>query len=82
TEYWDKGLDTNQVPYEILSEYLEQDLRTTAQVFFKLQCEIDRVSRDMTTCIRMAMLDLGILADIEQNGLLYDTDKSLQKGEE
>ena len=82
TEYWDKGLDTNQVPYEILSEYLEQDLRTTAQVFLKLQCEIDRVSRDMTTCIRMAMLDLGILADIEQNGLLYDTDKSLQKGEE
>ncbi len=82
TEYWEKGLDTDQVPYEILSEYLEQDLLTTAQVYTKLMSEIEATLLDMKVCIRMAMLDLAVLANIEQNGLLYDTEKSLNKGEE
>lgn len=33
TEYWDKGICTSQVPREILSAYLEQDLILTEQVF-------------------------------------------------
>lgn len=35
TEYWDKGIDTDQIPREILSEYLTQDLVLTQQVYEK-----------------------------------------------
>lgn len=33
SEYWDKGIDTDMVPREVLSEYLTQDLVLTQQVF-------------------------------------------------
>lgn len=33
SEYWDKGIDTDQIPREVLSEYLTQDLVLTQQVF-------------------------------------------------
>lgn len=39
TEYWDKGIDTDEIPSSILSEYLEVDLEVTEKVFLK-QCEI------------------------------------------
>lgn len=33
TEYWDKNIDTSDIPREVLSEYLKQDLILTEQVF-------------------------------------------------
>lgn len=43
TEYWEKGIDTDEVPRTILSEYLTQDLILTEQVFLK-QCKAFGVS--------------------------------------
>lgn len=37
-EYWDKGYDTDEVPIDILWEYLQGDLDRTERVFIK-QCE-------------------------------------------
>lgn len=33
TEYWDKGIDTDAIPKDILREYLEYDLSLTEMVF-------------------------------------------------
>lgn len=33
TEYWSKGIDTDEIPIEILSEYLRQDLALTYEVY-------------------------------------------------
>lgn len=33
TEYWDKGIDTDEIPVDILREYLEYDLIGTENVF-------------------------------------------------
>ena len=33
TEYWDKNIDTDQIPVSILQEYLEYDLIGTEEVF-------------------------------------------------
>jgi DNA polymerase I-like protein with 3'-5' exonuclease and polymerase domains len=33
TEYWDKGIDTTEIPIEILDEYLTMDLVLTNGVF-------------------------------------------------
>ena len=80
TEYWDKGLDTNEVPYEILSEYLEQDLVVTEQVYHRLSDELSKTSEAMRKLISVSMQDLLVLQDIERNGLLLDTEKSIRKG--
>ena len=33
TEYWEKGIDTDEIPVDILREYLEGDLDRTERVF-------------------------------------------------
>lgn len=38
TEYWEKGINTDEIPVDILREYLEYDLVGTEEVF-KLQYE-------------------------------------------
>lgn len=77
TEYWEKGLDTNQVPYDILSEYLEQDLNVTAQVYQKLQ-ELP-LSVNLRKLINLECMDVRILASMEQNGLKLNTKKCEEK---
>jgi DNA polymerase I-like protein with 3'-5' exonuclease and polymerase domains len=77
-EYWDRGIDTDQVPYDVLSEYLAQDLLVTANVYEKLQ---EAIPNYMKHLIKMSMLDLAVLKDIERNGLLLDVEKSLTKGD-
>jgi DNA polymerase-1 len=74
-EYWEKGIDTDQVPYEILSEYLEQDLVVTESVYNVLQDIISAQSPKMQKLISMSMQDLRVLFDIEKNGLLLDVAK-------
>lgn len=80
TEYWDLGLDTNEVPYDILCEYLAQDLEVTTNVYYKLQEE--PISPSMQQLIKMSMLDLLVLSDTERNGLLINLEKSIHKGNE
>lgn len=38
-DYWSKGIDTDEIPADILAEYLEVDLDRTERVFLK-QCKI------------------------------------------
>lgn len=82
TEYWEKGLDTNEVPYDILSEYLAQDLLVTENVYNCIQKDIQSSSKEMQQLIKMNQLDLVVLADMEQNGLLIDIEKSKVKGDD
>jgi DNA polymerase-1 len=72
-EYWDKGLDTNDVPYDILTDYLGQDLEVTRQVYEALQ-KMD-ISVAMRKLIKLENLDLRELAKVEQNGLKLNVDK-------
>lgn len=82
TEYWDKGLDTDDVPYDILSEYLEQDLHVTHQVYNALDIDLSLASYEMNQLIKMSNMDLVVLQDIEKNGLLVDVEKSKKKADE
>lgn len=82
TEYWDVGLDTDQVPYNILEEYLRQDLVVTEQVYLAIEREIKQQSYEMQKLIAVSMYDLIVLEDIEWNGLLYNKKKSIEKGNE
>lgn len=81
-EYWNVGFDTDDVPFPILSDYLLQDLTSTEQVYEALVEEYKHLSRETNKVFRVAMQDLIVLQEMEWNGMLYDTEKSLKYGEE
>ena len=79
TEYWDKGIDTPDVPEDVLRPYLQQDVDQTWQVFCKQQ---ERITPENRTLISLANQDLLALLEIEHNGMLYDVDTSVKLGDD
>jgi DNA polymerase I-like protein with 3'-5' exonuclease and polymerase domains len=74
-EYWNKGLDTTQIPRDILEKYLQQDLDLTEQVYYKQLEEISKRSH-LRRLVSLHNQDLLVLQEMEYNGLLYDSNKS------
>jgi DNA polymerase I-like protein with 3'-5' exonuclease and polymerase domains len=72
-QYWSKGIDTPDVPWDTLAEYLKQDVLQTRKVYDWQQ----RVfPRDMLKLAQAQNLDLVVLQDTEFNGMLYDVKES------
>lgn len=74
TEYWEKGLDTNEVPYEILDEYLLQDLDVTEAVYDSIEKQLADKPL-MRKLVKLENLDMVVLSTIEQNGIKLDVEK-------
>ena len=79
-EYWDKGIDTDQIPREILTEYLETDLIRTEQVF-KHQYQMFQTPeyKHLYKLFCLQCQDLLTLADKEYNGVYFNTEKARAK---
>jgi len=77
TEYWEKGLDTTQVPEDLLRDYLKQDVAQTWEVFLKQQERIEPYK----AIISLTNQDLLTLLEIEKNGMIYDTERSTSEGD-
>lgn len=71
TEYWDKGIDTPDIPQAILEEYLTQDLMLTWQVYQK-QIEHFKEHPQLFKLFQLQCEDLLVLLEMEWNGLLLD----------
>lgn len=71
-EYWSIGMDTPDIPVEVLEEYNIQDVELTYQLFLT-QCEI--TNQKQHTLILLAGKDLLSLASAEYNGIKFDTEK-------
>lgn len=78
TEYWDKGIDTTDIPEDILTSYLKQDVEQTYQVFLKQQ---KKIKPEQKVLLSLSNQDLLALLEIEHNGMLYDTKKSVELGD-
>ena len=76
--YWKNGIDTDKIPYDILDEYLKQDVELTYSVFIEQHDMIQGKER----LISLHNQDLLVLQDMEYNGLQYEYDKSLILGNE
>lgn len=71
-EYWSLGLDTTQIPLDILIDYNRTDLERTDALFERmLRLESGRVGHPLFT---LHMQDLRVLQEMEFNGLLFDWD--------
>lgn len=80
TEYWDKGIDTDAIPRDILSSYLEQDLILTEQVYLRQVPLLQE--RGLMPLFKLQNLDLLVLEEMEWNGIKFDTTKARAKAEE
>lgn len=68
-EYWDKGINTDKVPWDILSQYAMQDVRQTYALYLKQR---ELLTGPKLKLFKLQMQDLHILEDMEWNGLKYN----------
>lgn len=80
-EYWKNGIDTNEIPRDLLDEYLLKDLELTEQVYLK-QLEDVKANPHLMKLISLHNQDLLVLEEMEFNGVLYDQDRSEILGNE
>lgn len=73
SEYWEKGIDTDAIPFDVLDEYLKQDISCT-YLLYKTQLEEFKKPehRDKYKLFRMQCYDLLVLEEMEYNGFLFD----------
>lgn len=76
TEYWDKGINTDEIPWDVLSAYATLDAELTLKCYY--------AQRELMTPaqIRLCQLqsqDLSILREMEWNGIPFDEDLCRQR---
>ncbi len=84
TEYWDKGIATDAVPREILSEYCLHDVALTEQVYFRQreQFQDGGAAFGKFSLFRLQCQDLLVLEEMEKNGILFSTEDARAKAKE
>jgi DNA polymerase I-like protein with 3'-5' exonuclease and polymerase domains len=80
-EYWDKGLDTTDVPFPILDEYCRGDCEGEYQCFLR-QVEDLKDKPKLKKLIWTGCQDILVTQEMEHNGMYFDIDLSLKLGKE
>lgn len=80
SKYWDNGIDTPQIPYDELREYLEQDLSLTYAIYEKQRNELSNNPIRLRLC-SLVNQDLIVLEEMEWNGIKYDFEDSKEQSE-
>jgi DNA polymerase I-like protein with 3'-5' exonuclease and polymerase domains len=70
-EYWDKGINTTEVPQTILSDYCIQDVDLTYAIYQNQLLQF-QVRPTLFKLFKLACQDLLTLVEMEWNGLKYD----------
>lgn len=78
-DYWSKGINTDEIPWEILSEYAIQDAFLTEKVYQK---QLELLNPHQHTLVILDGYDQIILEEMEWNGLPYDDTLCKQRSEE
>lgn len=72
-EYWVKGVNTDDIPEEILNEYGKYDVEGTEEVFKKQREQFKNKAKGKLPLLKLQNADLLVLEDIEYNGVCFDT---------
>lgn len=81
SQYWNNGIDTTEVPEELLKDYLTQDVNLTEQIMIKQMEELNNKPH-LKRLISLHNQDLLVLQEMEFNGIMYDYTKSIILGDE
>lgn len=79
-DYWDKGISTENIPRDVVSEYGNLDTSLSYAVYLAQQSD-PRMSPELHKLILLDGLDLLVLLDMECNGFKYNVAGSLKKAE-
>ena len=83
TEYWEKGIDTDAIPIDILSDYLRQDLNATYQLYLAQVAEFKKPEHaGKYKLFRMGCYDLLTLQEMEYNGFVFDVEAATKAAEQ
>lgn len=77
-EYWDKNIQTDEIPKETLAAYASQDVDLTYKIYLK-QLEQFQQQPQLYKLFKLMMLDLFVLQEMEWNGLKYDEQVCLKR---
>lgn len=81
TEYWDNGIETDLIPWDVLSEYCLKDCVLTHKI---ISDQLNEVPDHQRTLFSLAMQDLHVLEEMEWNGLRFNregVEKALQEAQ-
>lgn len=81
SQYWNNGIDTTEVPEELLKDYLTQDVNLTEQIMIKQMEELNNRPH-LKRLVSLHNQDLLVLQEMEFNGIMYDYTKSIILGDE
>lgn len=81
TNYWDKDINTDAIPWPVLSEYAKHDVSSTYLVYLK-QKEEFKTKPQLYKAFQIACQDLMVLQEMEHNGLKYNRTLCDEKAQE
>lgn len=80
-EFWNAGIETADIPRGIVEAYNLGDTSRTLQIY-QSQLKDSRMTPALHKLILLQGLDLLGLQEMEENGILYDKQGSITKGDE
>lgn len=81
-EYWERGIDTPEIPWEILAEYQEADVRKTYDVYLKQKEQFENGDPRLYELFKLQCKDLLILEDMEFFGMKVDVELASRRADE
>ena len=76
-EYWNNGVNTNDIPREVLAEYALKDAELTYKIYLR-----QRELLHQTRLFSLMCQDLLVLQEMEWNGIKIDEELAEQKAQE
>jgi DNA polymerase-1 len=79
TEYWEKGIQTEDIPWPILKEYAAHDAYVTLQCYLA-QTKL-MTARQKLLC-RLMCMDMHVLQEMEMNGIVFNEELCVERAKE
>lgn len=80
-DYWDNGIETAAIPRDIVERYNVGDTARTLAIYHA-QLKDPRMTPELHRLILLQGADLLVLQQMESNGILYDVEGSVKKGDD
>ena len=77
-EYWEKGINTDAIPWDVLSAYAIKDVELTLALF---HAQMKILSAAQRRLVMQQSADLEIIQEMEWNGLMFDEEMCKQESE-
>lgn len=79
TEYWDKGVQTDEIPWPVLSDYAAHDAKVTLLCYY---AQLKLMTPQQIKLCQLMCQDLYILKEMECNGIVFDENLCVQRSME